>query len=65
MRRIVLALVISLLQASCSSRQSLFVVLPNPDGSSGAVTIDDGKKSVQLDRPYAAGEVRGGAPLNL
>jgi len=49
-----------LLLASCSSRQSLFVVLPNPDGSSGAVTIE-GQKSVVLDQPYAAGEVRGGA----
>jgi len=49
-----------LLLASCSSRQSLFVVLPNPDGSSGAVTIDDGQKKVELDKPYAAGEVRGG-----
>jgi outer membrane protein OmpA-like peptidoglycan-associated protein len=56
-----------LLLASCSSRQSLFVVLPNPDGSSGAVTIEDGQKSVQLDHPYAAGEVRGGvaAPVKV
>jgi outer membrane protein OmpA-like peptidoglycan-associated protein len=56
-----------LLLASCSSRQSLFVVLPNPDGSSGAVTIEDGQKSVLLDHPYAAGEVRGGvaAPVKV
>lgn len=60
MRRIALVLTLLLL-ASCSSRQSLFVVLPNPDGSSGAVTIEDGQKSVLLDKPYAAGEVRGGA----
>jgi len=55
------------LLASCSSRQSLFVVLPNPDGSSGAVTIEDGQKSVELDHPYAAGEVRGGvaAPVQV
>ena len=59
MRRILLGLVLLSL-ASCSSRQSLFVVLPNPDGSSGAVTIEDGQKSVVLDQPYAAGEVRGG-----
>jgi outer membrane protein OmpA-like peptidoglycan-associated protein len=66
MRRIVLIpLLLSL--ASCSSRQSLFVVLPNPDGSSGAVTIEDGQKSVLLDHPYAAGEVRGGvaAPVKV
>lgn len=59
MRRALL-LPLLLLLASCSSRQSLFVVLPNPDGSSGAVTIDDGQKKVELDKPYAAGEVRGG-----
>jgi len=60
MRLTALALTLLML-ASCSSRQSLFVVLPNPDGSSGAVTIEDGQKSVVLDQPYAAGEVRGGA----
>ncbi|MGA7873007.1 MAG: OmpA family protein [Candidatus Binatus sp.] len=66
MRRLALVLALLLL-ASCSSRQSLFVVLPNPDGSSGAVTIKDGQKSVVLDRPYAAGEVRGGvaAPVKV
>jgi len=63
-----IALVLALLTlASCSSRQSLFVVLPNPDGSSGAVTIEDGQKSVLLDHPYAAGEVRAGvaAPVQV
>jgi outer membrane protein OmpA-like peptidoglycan-associated protein len=66
MRRIGL-IPLLLLLASCSSRQSLFVVLPNPDGSSGAVTIEDGQKSVLLDHPYAAGEIRGGvaAPVKV
>ena len=66
MRRIVL-IPLLLMLASCSSRQSLFVVLPNPDGSSGAVTIEDGQKSVLLDHPYAAGEIRGGvaAPVKV
>jgi outer membrane protein OmpA-like peptidoglycan-associated protein len=66
MRRIALVLALLLL-ASCSSRQSLFVVLPNPDGSSGAVTIQQGQQSVVLDQPYAAGEVRGGvaAPVKV
>jgi outer membrane protein OmpA-like peptidoglycan-associated protein len=66
MRRIGLIPLLVLL-ASCSSRQSLFVVLPNPDGSSGAVTIEDGQKSVVLDHPYAAGEIRGGvaAPVKV
>jgi outer membrane protein OmpA-like peptidoglycan-associated protein len=66
MRRVALVPLFVLL-ASCSSRQSLFVVLPNPDGSSGAVTIEDNQKSVVLDKPYAAGEVRGGvaAPVKV
>lgn len=66
MRRALL-LPLLLLLASCASRQSLFVVLPNPDGSSGAVTIDDGQNKVELDKPYAAGEVRGGvaAPVKV
>jgi OmpA-OmpF porin, OOP family len=67
MMRRILPVLVFLLLASCSSRQSLFVVLPNPDGSSGAVTIEDGQKSVVLDQPYAAGEVRGGvaAPVKV
>jgi outer membrane protein OmpA-like peptidoglycan-associated protein len=66
MQRIVL-IPLLLMLASCSSRQSLFVVLPNPDGSSGAVTIQDSQNSVVLDHPYAAGEVRGGvaAPVKV
>ena len=58
-RRIAPILILFVL-ASCSSRQSLFVVLPNADGSSGAVTIETDQKSVLLDHPYAAGEVRKG-----
>jgi len=60
MHRLILVLAILSLLAGCSSRQSLFVVLPNPDGTSGAVTIEDGQNSVVLDHAYAAGEVRGG-----
>jgi OmpA-OmpF porin, OOP family len=43
---------------ACSSRQALFVVLPNPDGSAGSVTVSEGGQSVVLDQPYAAGEER-------
>jgi outer membrane protein OmpA-like peptidoglycan-associated protein len=46
--------------AACDKQEALFVVLPNPDGSSGAVTIEDGKSSLLLDKPYAAGEMRSG-----
>jgi outer membrane protein OmpA-like peptidoglycan-associated protein len=55
----VLALAVAL--AACTpARQDLFVVLPNPDGSAGAITVEAGSHSVLLDKPYAAGEVRGG-----
>ena len=50
---------LSITLAGCA-RQALFVVLPNPDGTSGAVTVDAGQTSVVLDRPYAAGEVKSG-----
>ncbi len=59
--RIVGAVALALLLGACSSQQALFVVLPNPDGTAGAITIDDGKTKVPLDRAYAAGEVRGDA----
>jgi outer membrane protein OmpA-like peptidoglycan-associated protein len=62
-RLVVLAVAVAL--ASCSGRQALFVVLPNPDGSAGQITINDGKTSVALDRPYAAGEVRGGSAASV
>jgi outer membrane protein OmpA-like peptidoglycan-associated protein len=46
--------------AGCAQReQALFVVLPNSDGTSGAVTVSDSRQSVVLDQPYAAGEERG------
>jgi outer membrane protein OmpA-like peptidoglycan-associated protein len=56
-RRIILALALLLTLSACASRQALFTVLPNPDGSAGAVTVDDGQKSVVLDKPYAASEI--------
>jgi outer membrane protein OmpA-like peptidoglycan-associated protein len=40
----------------CAQRQALFVVLPNPDGSSGAITVSDSHQSVLLDKPYATTE---------
>jgi len=33
------------------------MVLPNPDGSAGKITVDDGRKSMALDQPYAASEI--------
>lgn len=57
MRRITFALTLLLTLSACASRQALFTVLPNPDGSAGAVTVDDGQKSLTLDKPYAASEI--------
>jgi outer membrane protein OmpA-like peptidoglycan-associated protein len=53
-------LLLAAMLGACSSRQALFVVLPNPDGSAGSVTVEGGGQSVVLDKPYAAGEVRSG-----
>ncbi len=58
-RRLLLAAPIWVALAGCGPR-ALVVVLPNPDGSSGAVTVSDGGESVLLDHPYAAGEASGG-----
>ncbi len=60
MRRVLLIAPILATLAACSSRQALFVVLPNPGGGSGAITVNDGQQSVLLDQPYAAEEIKGG-----
>jgi hypothetical protein len=41
-------------------RQALFVVLPNEDGTVGAISVDDGTTVTLLDRPYAAAELHQG-----
>jgi outer membrane protein OmpA-like peptidoglycan-associated protein len=49
-------------------RQALYVVLPNAEGSGvGAITVDDGKKPVTLDRAYETAEMRDGrnAPADV
>ena len=58
---VVAALSIVVLSSCAAKRKELFVVLPNADGSSGAITVDDGQNKVLLNKPYAAGEVRNGA----
>jgi outer membrane protein OmpA-like peptidoglycan-associated protein len=57
--RLLACLLLAAMLVACS-RQALFVVLPNPDGTAGSVTVEGGGKSIVLDKPYAAGEVRGG-----
>jgi OmpA-OmpF porin, OOP family len=44
---------------ACAPR-ALVVVFPDEAGHAGAVTLEDGKKAVLLDKPFAAGEVRSG-----
>ena len=58
-RRTTLLLLVGVLGGCAAKQQGLFVVLPNPDGTSGAITVSEGQNSVVLDRPYAAEEVRG------
>ena len=48
------------LALGCAQRQELFVVFPNPDGTSGAITVSDGQHSILLDKPYAASEEKSG-----
>jgi outer membrane protein OmpA-like peptidoglycan-associated protein len=66
MRSLLVAAALCAALSACA-RQELFVVLPNPDGGSGAITVNDGKSSVQLDKPYAASEVKSGTakPTNV
>jgi outer membrane protein OmpA-like peptidoglycan-associated protein len=57
-RRTGLLLLLAPLALGCSHQQALFVVLPNPGGGSGAITVNAGGQSVLLDQPYAAGTER-------
>jgi outer membrane protein OmpA-like peptidoglycan-associated protein len=65
LRTVVLAVLSLVVLSSCSNRKELFVVLPNADGSSGAITVDDGQNKVLLNKPYAAGEVRRAGVANV
>jgi outer membrane protein OmpA-like peptidoglycan-associated protein len=58
LRWAILLLVFGTLAGCAEKQQGLFVVLPNPDGTSGAITVSEGQNSVVLDRPYAAEEVK-------
>jgi outer membrane protein OmpA-like peptidoglycan-associated protein len=64
-RRAVLIAPLLAVLAACSSRQALFVVLPNPGGGSGAITVNNGQQSVLLDQPYAAEEIKGGKAASV
>ena len=59
LRWVTLLLVLEALAGCAQKEHELFVVLPNPDGTSGAITVSDGGNSVVLERPYAAEDVKG------
>jgi len=59
LRWVTLLLVLGALAGCAEKEHELFVVLPNPDGTSGAITVSEGQNSVVLDRPYAAEDVKG------
>ena len=59
LRWVTLLLVLGALAGCAQKEHELFVVLPNPDGTSGAITVSDGGNSVVLERPYAAEDVKG------
>jgi outer membrane protein OmpA-like peptidoglycan-associated protein len=59
LRWVTVLLVLGALAGCAAKEHELFVVLPNPDGTSGAITVSDGGNSVVLDRPYAAEDVKG------
>jgi outer membrane protein OmpA-like peptidoglycan-associated protein len=61
LRRSYLLLLMVFALGCAQKRQALFVVLPNPDGTSGAITVSNNQKSVVLDKPYAASEEKGGS----
>ena len=58
LRRAALAAALACL-AACAPK-ALVVVFPDAGGKVGAVTLQDGKSSILLDKAYAAGEVRSG-----
>jgi outer membrane protein OmpA-like peptidoglycan-associated protein len=54
-------LLLMLFALGCAQRQALFVVLPNADGTAGAITVSDNQKSVVLDKAYAESEEKSGS----
>ena len=55
-----LAALALLLLAGCArpARDDLYVLLPGPDGKTGAVSVESGGKATVLDQPYAAARIK-------
>jgi OmpA-OmpF porin, OOP family len=46
-----------LLLGGCAGRDDLYVLLPGPEGNTGALSVTSGEQQHVLDRPYAAARV--------
>lgn len=55
-----LAALALLLLVGCAkpARNDLYVLMPGPDGKTGALTVESGGKQAVLDQPYAAARVK-------
>jgi outer membrane protein OmpA-like peptidoglycan-associated protein len=55
-----LAVLAVLLLVGCAkpARNDLYVLMPGPDGKTGALTVESGGKQAVLDQPYAAARVK-------
>ena len=55
-----LAALAVLLLVGCAkpARDDLYVLMPGPDGKTGALTVESGGQQAVLDRPYAAARVK-------
>ena len=55
-----LAALAVLLLVGCAkpARNDLYVLMPGPDGKTGALTVESGGKQAVLDQPYAAARVK-------
>ncbi len=62
LRDAALAALFGLLAGACESGlgKTVFVVVPDADGTTGQITIDDGKAKVVLNQPYQAAHLQKG-----
>ena len=48
--------------AACATKSGTVVLLPQADGSDAAITVASGDRTLVLDRPYAAADLRSTGP---
>jgi OmpA-OmpF porin, OOP family len=56
------ALLLAALLGACATQSGTVVLLPEKDGRDAAVTVQQGERSLVLDRPYAAAEFTSSGP---